>query len=56
MKTFVFSDIHGCYDELMALIRQLPLQPEHDRIVFMGDYIDRGPDSKRVIEQMMTWQ
>jgi serine/threonine protein phosphatase 1 len=56
MNTFVFSDIHGCYDELLALIRQLPLHPERDRIVFMGDYIDRGPDSRRVIEQMMDWQ
>lgn len=56
MKTFVFSDIHGCYDEFMGLFQQLPLQPERDRVVFMGDYIDRGPDSKRVIEQMMAWQ
>lgn len=56
MKTFVFSDVHGCYDELMALIHQLPLHPARDRMVFMGDYIDRGPDSRRVIEQMMAWQ
>lgn len=56
MKTFVFSDIHGCYDELMALYRQLPLQPERDRVIFLGDYIDRGPASKRVLEQVMAWQ
>ncbi|MCA9877235.1 MAG: serine/threonine protein phosphatase [Thermomicrobiales bacterium] len=56
MKTFVFSDIHGCYDELMALYRQLPLQPERDRVIFLGDYIDRGPASRRVLEQVMAWQ
>lgn len=56
MKTFAFTDIHGGYDELMALYRQLPLQPERDRVVFLGDYIDRGPASKQVIEQLMVWQ
>lgn len=56
MKTFAFSDIHGCYDELMALFHQLPLRPERDRVVFLGDYIDRGPASRRVIEQLMAWQ
>ena len=34
----------------------VPLHPEQDRLVFMGDYIDRGPDARRVIEQMIAWQ
>jgi serine/threonine protein phosphatase 1 len=55
MKTFALSDIHGCYDELMALVARLPLEPERDRVVFLGDYVDRGPDSRRVVEQVIDW-
>lgn len=56
MKTFALSDIHGCYDELMALFAMLPIEPERDRVVFLGDYVDRGPRSRDVVEQVMTWE
>lgn len=56
MKTFAISDIHGCYDELMALYKQLPIDPEKDRMVFLGDYIDRGQQTKQVIEQLIAWK
>jgi len=55
-KIFAISDIHGCYDELMALYKQLPINPEKDTMVFLGDHIDRGPDSKKVIVQLMKWK
>jgi len=42
----IISDIHGCFKTLQALIKQLP----KDKIVFAGDLIDRGPDSKGVIQ------
>ena len=54
-KLFAISDIHGCYTELMLLMKKLPLDPENDTVVFMGDYIDRGPDSKKVVEQLIKW-
>lgn len=41
---------------MMALYKQLlkvGLQPEKHTVVFLGDYQDRGPDSKKVIEQLM---
>ena len=42
MTCYVVGDIHGCLAELRYLIEQLPL--EHgDRLIFLGDYIDRGP-------------
>ena len=44
MKSFVIGDIHGCERELRYLIDGLPLG-QGDRLVFLGDYIDRGPDS-----------
>jgi serine/threonine protein phosphatase 1 len=52
MACYVIGDIHGCYDELAALVDDLPLEAS-DRIVFLGDYVDRGPDSKRVISYLL---
>lgn len=43
----VIGDVHGCYDTLMALIAKLPQGSE---LCFLGDLIDRGPDSKKVVE------
>lgn len=55
-KTFCISDIHGCFDELMALYAKLPIDPEKDKMVFLGDYIDRGPKSSEVVQQLMDWK
>jgi serine/threonine protein phosphatase 1 len=52
MKCYVVGDIHGCLEELETLLESLPLQLQ-DRIVFLGDYIDRGPDSKAVISFLL---
>ena len=48
MKSYVIGDIHGCEGELRYLIDSLPLG-QGDRLVFLGDYIDRGPDSAGVV-------
>jgi serine/threonine protein phosphatase 1 len=40
------GDIHGCLDALQGLLRQVPPAEE---LVFLGDYIDRGPDSAGVV-------
>ena len=47
----VIGDVHGCYKTLMKLIDQLPAEEE---LCFLGDLIDRGPDSKKVIEFVMN--
>lgn len=49
----VIGDIHGCLDPLRRLITQLHLS-ETDEVVFLGDYIDRGPDSQGVIDYLLT--
>jgi len=54
-KTFAIGDIHGCYKEMMSLMGILPLEPKEDTVVFLGDYVDRGPDSMRVVEQLIDW-
>lgn len=51
MKRYVVGDIHGCYDELDRLYQEISkhAQGEDFKIIFVGDYIDRGPNSKDVI-------
>lgn len=53
------GDVHGCYDTLMTALDQLSganmvdhLDPEA-AYIFLGDYIDRGPDSAKVIEYLL---
>ena len=40
--TYCISDIHGCYDEFMALLEQIQFNPLSDTIYILGDVIDRG--------------
>lgn len=49
-RIFAIGDIHGCFDKLEKLMGLLPLQHENDRLVFIGDYIDRGPRSRDVVD------
>lgn len=51
-RTIAIGDIHGCSAALASLIKAIDPQPA-DTIVALGDYIDRGPDSRGVIEQML---
>lgn len=53
MACFVIGDIHGCVGELSCLVESLPLK-RTDRVVFLGDYIDRGPESRDVVSYLMT--
>ncbi len=53
MRRFAISDIHGCLNTFTALLRTINLQPE-DELFLLGDYIDRGPDSKGVIDHIMA--
>lgn len=49
-RTFVVGDIHGDLAALRALVAKMPTLEEGDTLVFLGDYLDRGPDSAEVIE------
>lgn len=46
---YVIGDVHGYYDKLIALINKLPNKFK-SKICFVGDLIDRGPDSKKVVD------
>lgn len=49
-RIFAVGDIHGCRDQLRALIALLDIDRERDTLVLIGDYIDRGLDSKGVLD------
>jgi serine/threonine protein phosphatase 1 len=51
-RTFAIGDIHGERAALDALLARLPPLTADDTLVFMGDYCDRGPDSRGVIERV----
>lgn len=48
-RQLVIPDIHGCYDTLKALLKQIELT-KNDQLFFLGDYINRGPDSRGVLD------
>ena len=53
MKHLVIGDIHGCHSELMELIEAAGISAG-DRIIALGDLIDRGPASRDVVEFFMS--
>jgi len=50
---FAVGDIHGENGKLGKLLELLPFEPGRDRLVFLGDYINRGPDSNAVIATLV---
>jgi calcineurin-like phosphoesterase family protein len=53
MRTLVIGDIHGCsiaLDALCTLVAPLP----QDRLITLGDYVDRGPDSRGVLDRLIA--
>lgn len=51
MRTIVIGDVHGCLDELDELVRTLEIQ-KSDRVISVGDMIDRGPDPVGVVRRV----
>lgn len=51
-RTFAIGDIHGERAALDRLLARLPPLTVEDTLVFLGDYVDRGPDSKGVLEKV----
>lgn len=55
-KSWIIPDIHGCAKTLKVLLENMLMVTKHDQLYFLGDYIDRGPDSKGVIDYLMRLQ
>src|SRR5256885_137020 len=53
MRTLAIGDIHGCHRALACLLGCVR-SAEADEFVFLGDYVDRGPASPKVIETLLS--
>ena len=49
MKTLIVGDIHGCYDQLVRLLNKLDFRENEDRLISLGDLMDRGTQSYEVL-------
>ena len=56
MGTYVIGDVHGRSALVDQLARDVPWDISHDKIVFLGDLIDRGPDAPGVVDRVMELQ
>ncbi|HEY9784338.1 MAG TPA: metallophosphoesterase [Candidatus Obscuribacterales bacterium] len=58
MRYDVIGDVHGCIDELNELLEKLGYidgrHPDGRKLVFVGDLVDRGPDSAEVLSKVMA--
>ncbi|WP_053373722.1 metallophosphoesterase [Paenibacillus sp. FJAT-27812] len=52
-RTLVISDIHGCYTPFNDLLALMNYCPGEDQLLLLGDFVDRGPRSKDVVEQVI---
>ena len=48
-KDYFVGDIHGCYEQLMAALEKIKFNPDVDRLISVGDLVDRGPDSVKCL-------
>jgi serine/threonine protein phosphatase 1 len=53
-RRIVIGDIHGCLKTLQQLLEKKVRPDTGDELYFVGDYIDRGPDSKGVLDYLIA--
>lgn len=46
-RDFVVADLHGMYEQLLDGLTKVEFNPDQDRLISVGDLIDRGPDSMK---------
>ena len=49
-RIIIIGDIHGCFDELLLLLKKLNHNPNRDRLYLVGDLVTKGPKSQKVVE------
>lgn len=54
-KTFVIGDVHGCYIEAIELFDRCKVTSS-DRVIFIGDIVDRGPDNDKCVDLAMKYE
>jgi len=53
-KRFVISDIHGCFQTFRHLLEKIIKPTEEDQVYLLGDYINKGPGSKDVLDYLIA--
>lgn len=51
-RILMISDIHGCVDPFNKLLDSISYIPSDDKLILLGDYVDRGPQSKETVERV----
>ena len=49
-KTFIVGDVHGCFEEFLELLKKVNYKRETHRLILVGDIINRGPFSFKMLE------
>lgn len=53
---YFVGDIHGCYEQLMEALEKIKFNPDVDRLISVGDLVNRGPDSVKCLNLLKeTW-
>jgi serine/threonine protein phosphatase 1 len=53
-RILAIGDIHGCNHRLRQLLDRIEIDPHADTLVFVGDYLDRGPDVRGTIDTLLA--
>ena len=48
--TFIVGDVHGCFDELMLLLKKAQYRPGRHRLIFVGDLVNKGKKSFKLLK------
>jgi serine/threonine protein phosphatase 1 len=52
-KIFAIGDIHGSAQKLATLLNRIPFDKKQDTLIFLGDYVNRGPDTLKVLDILL---
>lgn len=56
MKTYVLGDIHGNYKALLQVLERCPIDPEVDKLIFLGDVCDGYPQTKECVDKLLEFK